>query len=219
MTGVADLATVPDHGVAEPDPLLPRNERHQVALDLVGVGLVAKTHALGQATDVGIDRDALWGIELTRLSAEASQHHHGTTALIEGLNTVIAGIRHIQQVIRPPGQPFWAQQAPTLRPLYAESLEEATIRCEDLNAVILGIGDVQSTSLVDHHAAGLPELSALPPFLPDGDGSSIRAGFNRRQQEIRGQEDGGKQATEERHETSTTDASHGLIHHHEQCEA
>src|SRR5215475_5888792 len=91
---------------------------------------------------LGIDRNSLWGIELTRLIAKASQDHHGVTALVKGLNAMIASIRYIQQVIRPPGQTFWAQQSPSLRPLRAESLKEATIRREDLDAMIVGIGDV-----------------------------------------------------------------------------
>jgi hypothetical protein len=52
---------------------------------------------------------------------------------------------------------------PTFRPLHAESLEEATIRREDLDAMIVGIGDVYSINLVDHDAAGLPELPQLRP--------------------------------------------------------
>ena len=76
-----------------------------------------------------------------------------------------------------------AQQCPTLS-LHAESLEEATIWCEDLDTMIIGVGDVYSISLVDHDAAGLPELPHLPPFLTDSDGSSIGAGFNRGQGEL-----------------------------------
>lgn len=165
----------------------------------------------------GIDGDALWGIELTRLSAKASQDYHGVTGLIKSLNAMIACIRDIHQVIRPPGQTFWTQQCPTLRPLHAESLEEATIRREDLDAMIIGIGDVYSISLVDHDAAGLPELPHLPPLLTDGDGSSIGAGFNRGQEGAEPQQDRGEQTAKETHETSTTETSHGLIHYHEQC--
>ena len=73
---------------------------------------------------LGIDRDTLGGIELTRLSAKASQDYHSVTGLIKSLNTMVACIRDIQQVIRPPGQTFRAQQCPTLRPLHAESLEK-----------------------------------------------------------------------------------------------
>ena len=45
--------------------------------------------------------------------------------------------------------------------------------------MIVGIGDVYVLSLVDHDAAGLPELPHLPPFLTDDVGGSIGAGFNR----------------------------------------
>jgi hypothetical protein len=70
--------------------------------------------------------------------------------------------------------------------------------------------------MIDHDAAGLPELPDLSPFLTDGEGSMIGAGFNRGQEGTGAHEDSGKQTTQETDETSSTGASHGLIHHHEQ---
>ena len=46
LAGVADLPPVQDHGMAEPDPGFPRHERHEVALDLIRVGLIAQPHAI-----------------------------------------------------------------------------------------------------------------------------------------------------------------------------
>jgi hypothetical protein len=133
---------------------------------------------------LGINGDSLWGIELTRLIAEASQDHDGVTVLIEGLNAMIASIRNVEKMVRPPGQAFWTRQGPRVRPLHTKSLEKTTIPPEDLDAMIVGIGHVQAARIVDHDAAGLPELANFAPFLTDGDGSLVGAGFNSSLEEI-----------------------------------
>src|SRR5690242_6158168 len=54
----AHLAAVLDQPVAEPDPFLFRHERHQVALDLHGVGVPRQPQALAQPPHVGVDDHA-----------------------------------------------------------------------------------------------------------------------------------------------------------------
>jgi hypothetical protein len=53
--------------------------------------------------------------------------------------------------------------------------------------------------------------------LTDGEGNTIGTGFDQGQEGAGTQEDGGEHTAEKTRETSTTGASHGLIHHHEQC--
>src|SRR5687767_9021669 len=86
------------------------------------------------------------------------------------------------------------------------------IGAEDLDAVVVGVCDVEPASLVDHHAAGLSKLTDLPPFLAKGDGRSVGARFNRGQRGTGDQEDQGDEAKERTNGTSTTEASHRFIH-------
>jgi hypothetical protein len=119
-------------------------------------------------------------------------------------------------VICAPGQACWPYECSALRPFCAKGLEKTAIRREDLDAMIVGIGDIQPAGAIDHDAAGLSELSSVAPFLPEGHGRSIRPGFNIGQEGTGKQEDKGDEAADETDGTATTEASHGLIHHHEQ---
>ena len=47
-----------DEAVAEVDPLLPGNDRHQVPLDAFGAGLSRQAEAVGQPLDMGVDDHA-----------------------------------------------------------------------------------------------------------------------------------------------------------------
>ncbi len=64
---VTDAPAVPDQGVAEEDPLVAREETHQVLLDRLRLDLVGEAEAPGHALDVGVDheprRDAVGGAE------------------------------------------------------------------------------------------------------------------------------------------------------------
>jgi hypothetical protein len=94
-------------------------------------------------------------------------------------------------------------------------LPEAPIPCEDLDAMIVGIGDVEALVLVDYDTARLPEFPDFATFLTEDDGSAIGTGFNRGQERGLPQQDTGEHATKKADKTSTTGTPHGLIHDHE----
>jgi hypothetical protein len=164
---------------------------------------------------IGINGDALRGIELTRLTTEASHDPHGVTVSIEGLNAMIASISHVEKLIRTPGQAFWTRQVSRLPPLLSESLEEMTIPREDLNAMIIGISHIQAACIVDYDAAGLPKLTNFTPLLANGDNGLVGAGCRSSLEGIADQESNGDEDAKNTYDPSTTGTSHGLIHHHE----
>jgi hypothetical protein len=94
-------------------------------------------------------------------------------------------------------------------------VDETAIGLEDLDPVVVGVCDVQPAGVVDHDAAGVPELADLPPFLAQSDGRPVGACFNRGQEGTGNQEGKADQTAEKTNGTSTTGASHGLIHHRE----
>src|SRR6056297_3732476 len=54
---VTDAASVQDQGVVEEDPAVHREQRLEIALDLVRSLVTAEPQAAGQAADVRVDRD------------------------------------------------------------------------------------------------------------------------------------------------------------------
>ena len=58
-SSLADRASVIDQHVAEREPRALRDQRHQILLDLVGIGLVAEPESVRQPADVGVHGDAL----------------------------------------------------------------------------------------------------------------------------------------------------------------
>ena len=117
--------------------------------------------------------------------------------------------------MRSPGEAFGTEQRPALRPISAKGSEEMALGVEDLDAVVVSVGDVEPASLVDHDAAGLSELAGLTPFLAEAYNGSIGTCFNIGQEGAGDQEDKGDQTAKKPNDTSTTGASHGLIHHRE----